>query len=48
MFTGLAALVALKACKNLMGPPLTLTIDSHVQEDVFHTPTLFAVEVSTH
>ncbi len=47
MSTGLAALVALKAVKNLLSPPLTLTIDSHVHEDVFHTQTLFSTEVGT-
>ena len=46
MTTGLAALVGLKAAKNLLTPPLTLTIDSHQHEEVFDTTTLFGTEVN--
>ena len=47
MTTGLAALVGLKAAKNLLAPPLTLTIVSHQHEEVFDTTTLFGTEVNT-
>ena len=47
MTTGLAALVGLKAAKNLLAPPLSLTIDSHQHDEVFDTTTLFGTEVNS-